>query len=258
MSSTPSRSSSGSSCDAPRPASSRYWRRPGSGRRRPRGRPRGWPGRAGRRHLILSAGKCGRARGPLGHDVGLVDPDREVGRREVGRQAEQLVDRAAGRPCRSRSCSAMSMAQLRRAVAADRAPPSPIGGAAARPRVGSRLADRVEQQREDGRHRRRGLAVEPVRVALPHPRRCPGNRSSRSSTTTVVTPCPARGRCGRCGTGRAGRACRTSWVSEAQSRTPRPTAARRPPSRIGRPQPIRAEADRVVGRQAGLGGGRAR
>ena len=31
------------------------------------------------------------------------------------------------------------------------------------------LADGVEEQREDGRHRGRRLAVEPVRVALPHP-----------------------------------------------------------------------------------------
>ena len=56
----------------------------------------------------------------------------------------------------------------RRPVTADRGLHGQVGGVQAR-RGGVDLADGVEQQREDGGHRGRRLAVEPVRVALPHP-----------------------------------------------------------------------------------------
>ena len=46
--------------------------------------------------LDLERREAGRAGSPLGDDRRLVDADREVGRRDVRREAEQLVDRHAG------------------------------------------------------------------------------------------------------------------------------------------------------------------
>ena len=55
-----------------------------------------------------------------------------------------------------------------RPVTADRGLHRQVGRVQAG-RGGVDLADGLEEQREDGRHRGRRLAVEPVRVALPHP-----------------------------------------------------------------------------------------
>ena len=111
MSSTPRRTSSGSS----RPASSRDPARVGidpdrAGEDRPDRLERGEVLRAA--ELDLERREVGRAGRPLGDDRGLVDADREVGRRDVGGQAEQLVHRDRPVTLPTRSCSAMSIAHL--------------------------------------------------------------------------------------------------------------------------------------------------
>ena len=152
----------------PRRAPSRCWRRPGSDRRR---RPRTASSVArssGPPHLILSAGKRRRAGGPLGDDAGSSMPMvKSVGGMSAERPTE-LVHRGRPRPCRrgrGARCRARNWPRRGRGSAASIAG-SPRPGPAA---SGSGLADRLEQQREDDRHRLGRLAVEAVRVALPHP-----------------------------------------------------------------------------------------
>ena len=133
-------------------------------------------GPAARRSLILSAGKCGGPGSPLGDDRGLVDADREVGRRDLGR-----TGRAARGPARPATLPTQVVqgdvdGALGRAVPADRGVHR--GGAstsasARRPRSARARPDRLDERRaRSGAARRpssRGLAVVRVRVALPEP-----------------------------------------------------------------------------------------
>ena len=56
--------------------------------------------RRDRRTLTLSAGKSRRPARPLGDDRRLVDPEREVGRRDGAVDAEEVADRAGPAACR--------------------------------------------------------------------------------------------------------------------------------------------------------------
>ena len=125
--------------------------RPDRGQRLEVGRPA---------ELDLERREADRPGGPLGDDRRLVDPDREVGRRDLGRQAEQLVDgdpedladqvvegdveRALGRPVVGIASSMPGRSPARpassRSVAADKSSSN-----------GSTAAD---EARQDGGHRR--------------------------------------------------------------------------------------------------------
>ena len=203
-------------------------------------------------HLILSAGKSRRAGGALGDDVGLVDADGEVGRREVGRQAEQLVDRARRVTLPTRSCRAMSMAHFAAPWPRMARLHAPGRRGEAVPASGSNVADGVEQQREDGRHRLGRLAVEPVRVALPHPddAREPVVAQLDDDRRDAVRPSPWSVRAIRNGS-RSAEA--QDLVGQLQASCRADPRQRVDPLADGRPQPVRPEADRVVGRQPGLG-----
>ena len=166
---------------------------------------------AGPPTLIFSAGKSRPARRPLGDDLRLVDAQREVGRRHVGREPEQLVDRHAEALADEVVERDVERA-LRGPVVADRARPCSDAGDLERRAASARSAgDRsiaLEQQRQDGRHRLGRLAV----VSGPgSPRRArpgPGSRvvaqlDDDGRDPSAARPCVRRG---RSGTGPAARA----------------------------------------------------
>ena len=117
---------------------------------------RGQVGRAA--DLDLERREVGRALGPLGDDRRVVDADGEVGRRQLGRQAAQLVDRDAGdladevvqRDVDARSARPRARGWPRSIARSAAISPALVEG---------RLADRVEEQRHHGRHGLGGLAV---------------------------------------------------------------------------------------------------
>ena len=208
--------------------------------------------------LDLERREVGGPGGSLGDDRRLVDADGEVGRRDVGRQADQLVDRDAedlagevvegdveralgraipadvGRPRRADACELPPAASRVVQIGGE---PRRSTGAAARPRPSSRAS------------RRRTGPGSP-----PPPRRRPGIGRRAARRSTVVTPSP---------TAWSVRAIRNG--SRRRGAAPRGVTVRLIPATHGsastrladrRPEPLRAEPERVVGRQPGLRRGR--
>ena len=117
--------------------------------------------------LIFRAGKRRGPPGPLRDDRRLVEPEGEVGRRGVPRHAEHRADGRAGDLPEQVAEGDVDRA-LRAAVVGDRPVHGGVGRVEARTgRLG--LADRREQERQDGGDRLDGLAVEAVRIALADP-----------------------------------------------------------------------------------------
>ena len=193
-----------------------------------------------RRHLILSAGKSARPGGPLGDDRRLVDADREVGRRDLGRTGRAARGPACPRTLPARSWRAMSSAHFAPPWSGDRGRPSRSPAAARPSRPSAReLADRVEQERQDRGHRLGRLAVEPVRVALADPDDAREPVVAQLDDDGRDARGRRRGPSGRSGTGRAGRGGGPRGVSVRLTQPRRPTAGRRPRSRICGPEPAR-------------------
>ena len=158
----------------------------------------------------------------------------------------------------AKSCRAMSRAHLAPPFQRRLFPHAPVD----RRELPSRRRDIVEADREvlrqaqqigkDRRHRLGCLAVEPVRVALPHPDDVREPVVAQLDDDRRHAVARARGPSGRSGTGRGRSRCRTSWVTVQAHR---PATHGRASTRLadGRPEPVRAEPVRVVGRQPGLG-----
>ena len=120
--------------------------------------------------LDLERREVGRAGGALGDDLRLVDADREVGRRDrrrTGRAARGPGRRGPCRRGRAGRCRGRTWRRRCQRMAASIAP----AGAAPRPGVVGRRASPTASRSSgnDRGHRLGRLAVEPVRVALPHP-----------------------------------------------------------------------------------------
>ena len=151
----------------------------------------------------------------------------------------------------------MSMRALGGAVAADRAVHR-VGRRRSRPaaRRLERRRSASSEHRHDRGHRLGRLAVEAVRVALPHPDEAREPVVAELDDDRGDALGRRRGRSGRSGTGRAAPRRRTS-CGRARRLTARATQGSASTALADRrPQPVRPEADRVVGRQAGLGRGR--
>ena len=117
--------------------------------------------------LDLERREVGSPGGALGDHAWFVDADREIGRRDVGRQAAQLMGRPAG-DLADEVVECDVDGASRRAVTTDRRLHGEIGGGqSSLARLD--VADRRQQQREDDGHRLGRLAVEAIRIALPHP-----------------------------------------------------------------------------------------
>ena len=124
--------------------------------------------------LDLEGREVGRPGGSFGDHVGLVDADREVGRRDRARQVEQPMDREAedlaGEVVDGDVEGALGPAIPAQVVRPG--PAEPLERRARRGRVRQLVHEPVRERqeiREDRGHRLRRLAVEPVRVALPDP-----------------------------------------------------------------------------------------
>ena len=174
-----------------------------------------------------------------------------------GMSADSPSSSWTGRPVTlpTRSWSAMSIAQRaapwpRMAASIARSAAREPGGVGPRPRRPRRASSR-----EDGRHRRRRLAVEPVRVALPHPddAREPVVAQLDDDGRDRVRPPAWSARAIRNGSRSAEV---QDLVGQVQAHRPAIDGSASTALADRRPQPVRPEADRVVGRQAGLGGDR--
>ncbi len=117
--------------------------------------------------LDLEGREVGGAPRPLRDDRWLVETEREVGRREVSRETAQRVDLNASGPA-DEVVERDIDRTARGAVPADGRRHRPRGGVD-RCDIEVRLADRLQQQWHDRRHRLGRLAVEAIGVALPQP-----------------------------------------------------------------------------------------
>ena len=178
---------------------------------------------------------------------------------DVGGQAEQLVDRDAQRPCRRGRGARCRARTWRRRGRGWRAVHRALDAAMpARRRRARPSPTASSEQRHDRGHRLRRLAVEPVRVALPHPddAREPVVAELDDDRGDRLAVARGRSRAIRNGSRRAERGA-TSW-RQPRGVTPaaRPTAARRRRSRIAGHSRSAPKRNGIVGRQAGLGGDR--
>ena len=277
MSSTPSRSSSGQQRQRPPRATSRCWRRRGSARRTRRA-PRSSVSRsAGPPTLTLSAGKSAARRARSATTAGSSMPSvKSVGgmspsmpEQVADGQAEPLADEVVERDV-DRALGGAVVADRRRHPARrrprarrarrQRSPRSPSAtGSIASSRSG-----------HDGRHRPGRLAVERVRVALAEPDRAVGavrvvaKLGEHRRRSRGPSPCEARAITNGSRSGRTSVRSRSDEGHAAAPRAGRGVGRRiagDPRQRVDRrldpaPQRLAAEADRVVARQPGLGGGR--
>ena len=260
ISSTPRRTSSGTSFAPGLRAPSRCWRRPGSGRRR-RARTASSVSRSARpADLDLEGREVARPFGPGRHDLRLVDADREVRRRDVGRQAEEpmdgqaepLAERGRGGRCRGRTWRPPWW-PIAAAIAAAR-PERPARLSAGRRGRGERPAS-IARPAAAGRPRSSRASRRSRRPDTPRRPRRPSGRRRRAAHDDRGDARRRRG-CGRSGTGRAAARSRTRSggghpgpaIGRREAFTGR--VDRRPPAA---PERLGPEADGVVGRQAGLG-----
>ena len=117
--------------------------------------------------LDLQRGEPRGAAGTIGDDRGLVDPEREIGRRDLRREPEQPMD-GLTRDLASEVVEGDVERAFRPAVVGDR----PGHRRTRTDKTGGRqlrLTDRLEQHRQNRSNRRDGLTVEPIRVALADP-----------------------------------------------------------------------------------------
>ncbi len=201
-------------------------------------------------HLILRAGKsaarAARSATTSGSSMPIV---KSVG----GMSGDRPRISWAGRPVTlpTRSCRAMSTAQ--RAAPWPRMAASIARSAAARPGSSAETSPtRLEQEREDDRHRLRRLAVEPVRVALPHSddagkavvAELDDDRRHASIVGVVIGPGDPE---------RVAQAQVEGLVGQVQAHPAGDPRQGVDALADGGPEPVRPEPERVVGRKTGLG-----